>query len=79
MDGGELAAEIRGHHIKLINHSASSAFPEGVVEEGDLLWHASSGQWIVAETAADADATDVGGCSDGPAVIDLERKIYWTC
>lgn len=21
----------------------------------------------------------VGGCSDGPEVIDLEERIYWTC
>lgn len=28
---------------------------------------------------SDADAPQVGGCSEGPDVVDLVRKIYWTC
>ena len=24
-------------------------------------------------------AEAVGGCSDGPEVVDLEKRIYWTC
>ena len=24
-------------------------------------------------------ATEVGGCSDGPEVVDLKKRIYWTC
>ncbi|HEY0682600.1 MAG TPA: hypothetical protein VGD45_09725 [Steroidobacter sp.] len=75
----ELTAQIRGHHIRLINYSQSAVFPIGVIDEGDLLWHASSEQWIIGETAADASASEVGGCSDGPTVVDLERRIYWTC
>ena len=27
----------------------------------------------------DAGADEVGGCSDGPTVIDLVARIYWTC
>jgi len=72
-------AQIRGHHIVLINNDRTDVFPAGVLEEGTLMWHAASGQWIIGREPTDVDAPQVGGCSDGPAVVDLERKIFWTC
>ena len=75
----KLDVQIRGRHIVLTNNDKTEVFPAGVIEEGTLMWHASSHQWIIGTEPADADAPEVGGCSDGPAVVDLERKIYWTC
>ena len=75
----ELDVQIRGRHIVLTNNDKTDVFPAGVVEEGTLMWHAASRQWIIGTKPTDIDAPDVGGCSDGPAVVDLERKIYWTC
>lgn len=74
-----LTARIRGHHIVLINRSASEVFPKGVIAEGTLMWHAASRQWIIATSKTDRHAKDVGGCSAGPDVVDLRKKIYWTC
>lgn len=74
-----LEAMIEGDHIVLVNWSDSAVFPKGVLAEGRLMWHAASRQWIVGEQDSDAQAAEVGGCSDGPAVIDLEKRIYWTC
>jgi len=76
--GGKMTVQIRGRHIVVINDTAGT-FPVGVIDEGTLMWHAPSGQWIIGTEAEDADAPDVGGCSDGPSVIDLQRRIYWTC
>ena len=75
----KLDVQIQGRHIVLINNDKTDVFPAGVIEEGTLMWHASSHQWIIGTEPADADTPEVGGCSDGPAVVDLERKIYWTC
>jgi hypothetical protein len=75
----KLDVQIRGRHIVLTNNNESSAFPAGVIAEGTLMWHAGSGQWIIGTEPADAEAPEVGGCSDGPEVVDLERKVYWTC
>lgn len=36
-------------------------------------------QWVIVRSEADRHATEVGGCSDGPEVVDLQQKIYWTC
>lgn len=74
-----LLAKITGHHIVLINQSKSDVFPIGVIVDGELMWHAKFKQWIVGQTKADRYAKEVGGCSEGPEVIDLVKKIYWTC
>lgn len=70
---------IEGSHIVVSNPVASDPFPAGVLAEGRLMWHARSGQWIIGNADADRLASDVGGCSDGPEVVDLAGKIYWTC
>jgi hypothetical protein len=74
-----LVAKISGHHIVLINQVQSEVFPKGIIAQGTLMWHAKSKQWIIGEDKSDRYINDIGGCSDGPEVVDLERKIYWTC
>ncbi|HEY1137241.1 MAG TPA: hypothetical protein VGE64_07110 [Xanthomonadaceae bacterium] len=74
-----LVARITGTRIVLLNRKASSVFPIGVVAEGDLMWHAASKQWILGKDAADRTAEEVGGCSDGPEVVDVKKRVYWTC
>lgn len=79
MTGGYLDAVVQGRHIRFTSKPNSSVFPPGVVEEGILLWHVPSKQWIISQNEADAEAAEVGGCSEGPFVVDLEQKIFWTC
>ena len=74
-----LTAKISGGRIKLINKSQSSIFPLGVIASGKLMWHSSTSQWIIVQDRSDELANDVGGCSGGPEVVDLQLKIYWTC
>lgn len=79
MTGGHLDAEVRDGHIRLTSKPDSSVFPAGLVEEGVLVWHAASKQWIIGQTETESELAEVGGCSDGPFVVDLEQKIFWTC
>jgi hypothetical protein len=74
-----LVARISGTRILLVNRKPSSVFPLGVVAEGELMWHAASKQWVLGLDPADRMAEEVGGCSDGPEVVDLRRRVYWTC
>jgi hypothetical protein len=74
-----LKATLRGKRIVLRNPKAAGPFPAGVLAEGELMWHPASRQWIIGTDRADSSARDVGGCSDGPEVVDLVRRIYWTC
>jgi hypothetical protein len=75
----KLDVQIRGRHIVLTNNDRTDVFPAGVINEGTLMWHGPSSQWVIGTQLTAADATEVGGCSDGPEVVDLERRIYWTC
>ena len=74
-----LEVTINGSHIIVVNHSTTDTFPQGILAEGQLMWHAASEQWIIGHEASDRLAKDVGGCSDGPEVVDLSGRIYWTC
>jgi hypothetical protein len=74
-----LHVTISDSHIVVINPTASDPFPAGVLAEGQLMWHAASKQWVIGHGASDRTAQDVGGCSEGPEVVDLAGKIYWTC
>jgi hypothetical protein len=77
--GMELKATIDGGRIEQVNDGAAGLLPQGVVEQGLLLWHARSRRWIVGSSRSDADADEVGGCSGVPAVVDLVASAYWTC
>ncbi|WP_286719583.1 hypothetical protein [Thalassolituus sp. UBA2009] len=79
MQGINLDTEIKQGRISLTNNDSDGVFPLGLIDEGELYWHARSGHWIIIYEPKDKEAKDVGGCSDGPAVVDLENKIYWTC
>ena len=70
---------LQGRRVTVVNTVASDPFPAGVLAEGELMFHDGSGQWIIGREPADAQAPEVGGCSDGPEVLDLEAKVYWTC
>lgn len=74
-----LLVTINGDRISVTNNDRFDVFPEGVLEAGTVMWHRQSGQWIIGHSKADAEAAEVGGCSGGPTVIDLVKKIYWTC
>jgi hypothetical protein len=57
----------------------SSRFPPGTRFEGKLAWNAANGKWVLASSPGDGSAKDVGGCSDGPEVVDLEHFVFWVC
>jgi hypothetical protein len=75
----KLIAIIDDDHIELTNADSDKVFPFGLIEEGTLMWHAASQQWIIGYSEQDRNATDVGGCTDGPSVVDLVKLEYWTC
>ncbi len=53
--------------------------PEGeLIEKGTIMKH-KSGKWIIGRSKKDRYAPEIGGCSDGPTMIDFKKKMYWTC
>ena len=77
--GPKLIAEIIDDHIELTNADTDDVYPFGLIAAGTLVWHQKSQHWIISNSDDDRDAQFVGGCSDGPDVVDLVERIYWTC
>jgi hypothetical protein len=75
----DVIVHIHGERISVVNPSPDDIFPQGEIEQGKLLWHAASKQWIIGQSDTDATAPAVGGCGTGPSVVDLAQKIYWAC
>ena len=74
-----LMVTIKGNEISIVKPSSAPPFPQGEIARGTLFWHAASEQWIIVTHDEERTATEVGGCSDGPEVVDLKKRIYWTC
>ncbi|NRS90340.1 hypothetical protein HNQ02_003280 [Flavobacterium sp. 7E] len=72
---------IEGEKIKVIyTDNTLSILKYGeLFDEGILIIHKKTGQWIIGHSKKDADAKEVGGCSDGPRVIDLKERVLWNC
>lgn len=79
MDSFQLQVEIRFPRIRVYNRDYAGVFPLGLVDDAELYWHQPSQQWILVHDEQDKQASEVGGCSDGPGVIDAQARIYWTC
>lgn len=79
MESFNVRVTLYGNTISVSTLRASPPFPKGVIAAGKLVWNAHAGAWIVATEDADKFTQEVGGCSGGPEIIDLKRKIYWTC
>lgn len=80
MPGTPVVAIVDGRHIRIEDRRRPPEYPEDrVIAEGELAWHAGDRNWIIAVDPGDASATEVGGCSDGPEIVDLVTREYWTC
>ena len=78
--GEHVTVLIKGNRVKVIYEGDGDLTAEAgtVLDEGILLKH-KSGQWIIATDESDATLDEVGGCTDGPSVIDFAEKKYWMC
>lgn len=79
--GATCTVIIKGNHIKVVHNGKStlSGTKGEIIAEGTIMKHRKTGKWIIGRTAKDKDAKEIGGCSDGPQVIDFVKKIFWTC
>ena len=71
---------IKGDSIKVIHNGNPNLSGEKgeIIDEGIIIKH-KSGKWIIGQSPEDKNAEEIGGCSDGPLVIDFKNKRLWTC
>lgn len=78
-NGATCTVIIKGNSIRIINNGNVSGKKDGIIDQGIIMKHMKTGKWIIGHSAKDKNAKEVGGCSDGPSVIDFKRKEFWLC
>lgn len=78
--GATCTVKVKGDSIKVIHNGKGnlSGKKGDILDEGIIVKH-KSGKWIIARKATDKNAKEIGGCSDGPSVIDFKQKKWWSC
>jgi hypothetical protein len=79
--GSTCTVIIKGDSVKVIHDGKGtlSGNKGDIIDQGVMMKHTRTGNWIIAHNPEDKDAEEVGGCSDGPSVIDFKRKKFWRC
>src|SRR5262245_48796850 len=67
--GFPVKVEIDGERIRVVNEQKDRAAPVGTLDEGVLMWHAQSKQWILGHDESDKFAPTVGGCGDSDPYV----------
>ena len=72
---------IKGDSIKVIHNGKGNLTGKkgDILDQGIIMKHNKTGKWIIGHSNKDKDAKEIGGCSDGPSVIDFKRKKFWSC
>lgn len=77
--GEKATVIINGNSVKVVYEGDGSLTGgKRVLYEGVIMRH-KSGVWIIGRDPSDAQLDEIGGCSDGPPIIDFKNKKYWTC
>ena len=79
--GATCTVIIKGDSIKVLHDGKPgvTGTKGDVMDEGLIRRHKKTGKWIIAHSEKDIHAKDVGGCSDGPTVIDFVKKQWHSC
>ena len=79
--GATCTVIIKGDSIKIIHNGTGnlSGSKGDIIDEGILMKHTKTGKWIIAHSNNDKNAKEIGGCSNGPSVIDFKLKQFWLC
>lgn len=80
-NGATCTVVIKGDSIKIIHDGKSNLTGKkgDIIDKGILMKHTKTGKWIVGHDAKDKEAKEIGGCSDGPSIIDFKKKRFWLC
>jgi hypothetical protein len=78
--GATCTIRIKGDSIWVIHNGKKnvSGRKNEIIDKGIILKH-NSGKWIIGISVEDKEAKDIGGCTDGPRIIDFKNKKIWFC
>ena len=79
--GATCTVIIKGDSIKIVHNGKGNLTGEkgDILDEGIIMKHKNSGKWIIGHHPKDIYAKEIGGCSEGPSIIDFKHKIWRSC
>ena len=79
--GATCTVIIKGDSIKVVHNGKGNLTGKkgDILDQGIIMKHTKTGKWIIGHSSKDKDAKEIGGCSDGPSIIDFKRKRFWSC
>jgi hypothetical protein len=79
--GATCTVIIKGDSIKVIHNGKPNVTGKkgDIYDLGIIMRHVKTGKWIIGHSPKDKYAKQIGGCSDGPSVIDFKNKKFWSC
>jgi len=79
--GSTCTVKIKGDSIFVIHdgNKRMTGTKGDTLDHGIILKHTKTCKWIIGLHKKDKDAKEIGGCSDGPSIIDFKRKKWWSC
>lgn len=64
--------------VLIIGDAVTVIFEGNEVDNGKMMKH-KTGVWIIGAKESDKELDEIGGCTDGPSIIDFKNKKYWMC
>jgi hypothetical protein len=49
------------------------------IDQGIIMKQTKTGKWIIGHNRKDKEATQIGGCSGGPSLIEFKLKLFGGC
>jgi hypothetical protein len=79
--GATCTVIIKGDSIKVIHNGKPGLTGNkgDIFDEGIIMKHKKTGKWIIGHSPKDINAKEIGGCEDGPTIIDFKNKKWWSC
>jgi hypothetical protein len=79
--GEKVTVVIKGDSVKVVYEGDGNLAntKKGDVFSHGLIMKHKTGVWIIGKSKTDAQVDEIGGCSDGPTVIDFKGRKYWMC
>ena len=78
--GNTCSVIVNKDHIQVVHNGEPNltGSKNDILVQGIILKH-NSGKWIIGQSRKEKNATEIGGCSGGPIVIDFKRRIVYLC
>ena len=79
--GATCTVIIKGDAIKVVHDGNKNLTGNkgDILDEGIIMKHQKTGKWIIGRSQKDKSAKEIGGCGDGPTVIDFKKKTWLGC